>query len=1240
MKFVYGLTNPSFVLRVASAFLLGWLSCGARSAAADTMDDVWNVTVTMSISGEQNPLEDFVFRTYAQADAAMRAAHVDAPFLVQDGQTVSTYGDIYTSFSIPPADVDEWGDWVYSIDSNGCNGLPSEEAAAACALAPRNPCGMSTIVPITGWELNTQHPYFEKYDRYWSLTAVYPTYQSGEGYVCGPTTSNTATYHMVKYRRTYCPSEAPWHGDSPNGYGLCDNSMTAIIHDKELLGGCVAEEDGRDAMVGNPCDAGTGNKIERETDYNGVGIEFTRTYNSNNQFRPFAGFGENWTHNYAEKLRFQSTTSPTAPYARIRADGQPEKMTQGSYRYIGERTGAQLIKTGSEWTLHLPDGGKRQFDASGKLLWVENAVGQRTTLTYGPYGISTITGPFGHTIQLQYSDGRIAQLIDPDGQVYAYSYDSNEMLAGVTYPDAAERVYDYEDPNFAYALTGVTDENGDRYSTFAYDSSSLVVSTEHAGGYGAFSLQYNADASTTVTDALQNSTTYQFASLAVKHGWAGRRRPTTFTTGGQTATRTYLTGSNTPHRLASSTDENGVASTYLHPSPTYKRTSRTEASGTTNARVTSYQYLNSDRHLLTEVSSPSVKSGSLRKTITGYDANQRPTTITAQGFKPNGTAVTRAVSLAYNTYGQVTSIDGPRTDVTDVTTLDYYECTTGGQCGQLESVTNALGHVTTYDSYDDHGRVLEMTDANGVVTTYAYDLRGRTTSITWAPPAGPARTTTYTYDDAGQLETIEAPNGTLLAYAYDAAHNLVSITDNLGNSIEYGYDLNGNRTSEDVYDTSSTLKKTIDYTYDARNRIDTINSAGSITDLVFDAAGNLTDETDPNSNDTDHDYDSLKRLAQTIDALSGITEYGYDKDDRLTSVEAPNGATTSYVYDDLGNRLSMTSPDTGTTTYSYDAAGNRLSQTDANSVTVAYSYDALNRLTAIDYPGSTLDVTLVYDQGTAQRGHLTKMTDASGTTSFEYDAFGNLVEESKLIDGDTHVTAYAYDEADLLTATTYPSGRTVDYTRNVLGQITTVESTYGGTTVTVADDVEYEPFGPLAGLTFGNSLVLNRTFDQQYRLADQVTGPVQDLAFTLDAAGNIDAIADSVNAGLSQGFAQDALHRVTTDAGSYGTKNFTYDAVGNRLTRVHGAATQTLTYTASSNRLATHDGNTLSVDAAGNALLPTENLSFTYIQPPARGLRGRGAQGHLRLQRPGAAREEDRSREPEPHDRLSLRFRR
>jgi YD repeat-containing protein len=43
-------------------------------------------------------------------------------------------------------------------------------------------------------------------------------------------------------------------------------------------------------------------------------------------------------------------------------------------------------------------------------------------------------------------------------------------------------------------------------------------------------------------------------------------------------------------------------------------------------------------------------------------------------------------------------------------------------CGQLNTITNAAGHVTTYNV---HGQPTQITDANGLVTTFAYDARQR-----------------------------------------------------------------------------------------------------------------------------------------------------------------------------------------------------------------------------------------------------------------------------------------------------------------------------------------------------------------------------------------------------------------------------------------------------------------------------------------------------------------------------------
>jgi RHS repeat-associated protein len=782
---------------------------------------------------------------------------------------------------------------------------------------------------------------------------------------------------------------------------------------------------------------------------------------------------------------------------------------------------------------------------------------------------------------------------------------SPNNLTRVDYPDGTAKIYHYEDPTFRSHLTGISyvEAGGatTRYATYTYDTDGKAILTEYGGGTERFDLQYNSETETVVADAVGTVEVLTFSSTLGVKNLISRVNQADLKSLNQTF--------DARNNLTCRKDEEDRVTTYAY-NATNQRLSKTEGlTGTCASPVTtsvtrtiSYQYLSPTLNLPTIITGPSVyASGSKTTTFTYGDPSHPnlPTAIAYSGYAPSGTPVNRTVAVAYNTTGQVTSIDGPRTDSTDVTTLTYYTCATGGACGQLASITNALGHVTTFDTYDAHGRVTEMTDSNGLVTTYTYDGRGRVLTVVGTPPTGSVRTTTYTYNAAGSTTSVTQPNSVVLTYTYNAAQQLSQVTDNLGNHIDYAYDVKGNRTGESTYDPSATLVRDVTLAYDIRNHVASINAAGSLTQHVHDALGNLVEEIDPNYNPaTVHDVDPLNRLSETVDALSGITTYDYDVNDRLQEVTAPSNATTTYVYDDLGNVLSVTSPDTGTTTYTYDEAGNLLTQTDANSVTVEYEYDALNRPTTISYPNSALNATMTYDEGTNQKGRLTTMVDGSGTTTSSYDVFGNLAQKSKVIDGNTHLTTYTYDDADLLESIVYPSGRAVDYTRNGLGQITEVETTYDTTTLTVANSIEYEPFGPLSGLTFGNSLVMSRDYDQQYRLTDQATGPVQDLSFTLDAAGNIDAIANAVNTALSQSFTQDALHRIDYESGAYGTKDYTYGAVGNRLTRVHdngSITTQTLTYMTASNRLATHDGNTVTIDAAGNTTADiTENLSFVY----------------------------------------------
>ncbi len=114
--------------------------------------------------------------------------------------------------------------------------------------------------------------------------------------------------------------------------------------------------------------------------------------------------------------------------------------------------------------------------------------------------------------------------------------------------------------------------------------------------------------------------------------------------------------------------------------------------------------------------------------------------------------------------GMPLSTDGPRTDVTDVTTYVYYPTSYAvvAARGQLAAVRDALDHDTLFEDYDAWGNARKVTDPNGVVTLRSFDAVGRILTST-AEAAGPTcgtavdplcntnLTTTSTYQGAGAL---------------------------------------------------------------------------------------------------------------------------------------------------------------------------------------------------------------------------------------------------------------------------------------------------------------------------------------------------------------------------------------------------------------------------------------------------------------------------------------------------------
>lgn len=565
--------------------------------------------------------------------------------------------------------------------------------------------------------------------------------------------------------------------------------------------------------------------------------------------------------------------------------------------------------------------------------------------------------------------------------------------------------------------------------------------------------------------------------------------------------------------------------------------------------------------------------------------------------------------------GLVTSVNGPRTDVSDVVSYTYYpsddsSCaaaptTCPHRKGDLWKVTDALGQVMETLKYDGAGRVLSVKDANGVITDYEYHPRGWLTANKMRgnndTTEADDRITLIEYWPTGLVKQVTQPDGSFTSYAYDAAHRLTDIVDGIGNTIHYTLDNAGNRTQEDTKDASGTLKRTLSRIFNQLGQLQTQKDAlNHPTGFTYDPNGNTDQVTDALNRVADNDYDPLNRLKRTLQDVGGIaaeTKFEYDTLDNLTKVTDPKGLDTTYGYNGLGELVTLNSPDTGVASYTYDSAGNRKTQTDARGVASSYGYDALNRLTSVTYPSdSSLDTSYEYDMAAAAcatgetfaTGRLSQMTDGSGSTQYCYDRFGQLVRKVQTTNGQVFVLRYAYTVAGQLSSLIYPDGAVADYVRDAQGRVVEVGVTRNGSPRQVLlNQASYAPFGPITGWTYGNGRNLSRTYNQNYQptaIQDTAAGGL-DLGFGFDAVGNLTQLTPSTNSTPVASYDYDTLNRLAArrdQPGDVVVESYTYDATGNRTSVTDSLGTQTYTYPANSHRLTQVDATIRLYDDAGN----------------------------------------------------------
>ncbi|MBB4129828.1 RHS repeat-associated core domain-containing protein [Xanthomonas sp. 3075] len=1062
-------------------------------------------------------------------------------------------------------------------------------------------CVAPTVNPVSDWEPSA--PGFDGMLESRKYTMSASIIAGGE---CMPM---TLEINIPRSRNMMCPIQGTQWSKK---YQACVNEdVLAFVSGPAAK--CDKSTDGG-SFQGNPCDVKTGEKTQPELDIDLGWVALTRTYHSLASVNT-EGFGDGWSHSHQLRL-----TAEDAYITVVNGAGFQQVFRQdGSVFTAEDSSGDRIIPFEAGWRLMRRDA-IQTFNVMGQLSRTDKQTGEWLSYYYDVQGkLMRIEGPQQRSLEFAYGSGANAAMIASvrtGNQVLAsYAYTALRQIKTVTYSDAATRIYHYEDKAFPGYLTGITAEDGRRFSWFGYDNEGRVTSSRHHDGASGITLAYSPSG-TTVVDALGKQT---FFDIALDANTSAKVSAVRDPAGSESSTF-VAAPSEFKGRLATTMDRKGVITSH-----SYARVQGQggeelqhvlqEAVGTPQLRTTtSRTSLASNRLTYLDTDNQSVR----------YEYNTRLQLVRALQSDAV-TAQERSVSYAYcepseavagsdcPLIGLLKSVDGPRTDIADRTTYNYYPidaagCETGtGACpyrkGDLKQTINARGQIRENLSYDTAGRVLSAIDENGVLTDYSYHPRGWLASTTvHGATSAQNRATTFEYWPTGLVKRITQPDGSYATFVYDQAQRLTDVTDTLGNTMHYVLDKAGNRLEEQTKDAQGTLKRSLSRIYNQLGQLKTqADAAANPTDYAYDANGNLRLITDAFGRSTLQEHDPLGRLARTLQDVDGIkaeTNVGYDTQDRPLQVKDPKRLDTRYTYNGFGDTLKLTSPDTGVTSYTYDSAGNRATQTDARGITSTYAYDALNRVLSISYPTAAFNVSYTYDvtqsvcaSGEAFTvGRLAKLQDGSGTTQYCYNRFGEVVRKVQTVNGKTLVVRYDYTTGGRLRSMVYPDGTAVDYVRNAQGQTTEVGVTApGGSRQRLLSGATYYPFGPSAGWTYGNGRKLARMHDQDYRpqsIQDSRTGGLE-IGFGFDAVGDLTALTPAGNPTPELRLNYDALGRLTAlKDGTTETviDGYSYDATGNRLSAKVGGATQAYTYPTTNHRLSAVAGVARTYDKMGNTL--------------------------------------------------------
>jgi YD repeat-containing protein len=454
--------------------------------------------------------------------------------------------------------------------------------------------------------------------------------------------------------------------------------------------------------------------------------------------------------------------------------------------------------------------------------------------------------------------GLVATSTDGDGNVTAYSYDTNNLYPATTTNALGQktvRTYDYSSGQ----VIKTTDPNSRVYQSL-YDPLDRIATSSIPDP---------------ATGSLATKTTYVYTDSSTP-GSTSVHETDYLNNATSTDGYTYFDG------LGRDIQE------------------RKEAEGTNTFAVKDLTYNNVG--LLASESLPYFASSTSRSTATSTAALF--TNHTYDAFNRLGTT-TNAVGTTTNVYSapwqlRITDPLGHKKDFDK----DAYD-----NLSDVVEYTSTSSATTAY-AWDLNKNLTKITDALGNIRNFTYDGMGRRTAAgdLHDPADTTYGTTTYAFDDAGNATTTTDAKGQTVNHTYDVLNRPLTedYTGAAGTEITNTYDTCTDGKGRLCSWVTTTASSTVQYNPDGQVKQETrtIGSTDYTTSYVYDRQGNIASTTYPDNSivqDIYGDAGQLEKVQRKESTDSGYTDVISDTDySPLGQVSYRlwgNGASTTNTYD-------------------------------------------------------------------------------------------------------------------------------------------------------------------------------------------------------------------------------------------------------------------------------------------------------------------------------------------------------